>query len=168
LRRSQVSNCISQIPRLFAHTILTLLFYNKKVPGAKIKTEDVPGAYEILDHFHHGEKNSTFVYGSLGLITLEAKQLNEKQELFELHVSEYVQLKRSTEDLEYLKALWDAVSSVIYTFDRYVTYFPNPASLCSHTRLTTFFIYLQLERHALGQNRCGVPGGRVQKAFEGH
>ena len=87
------------------------------VKEVKIKPEDVPGAYEILDHFHHGEKDETFIYGSLSTIAMEAILLNEKQELFELHVSEYIQLKRSAEDLEYLKALWDAVSSVIYTFD---------------------------------------------------
>ena len=87
------------------------------VPGAKIATEDVAPAYEILDHFHHGVEDKTFVYGSLSTIAAQAKALNEKQELFELHVSEYIQLKRSAEDLEFLKMLWDTASSVIYTFD---------------------------------------------------
>ena len=87
------------------------------VKGAKIATDDVAPAYEILDHFHHGVEDKTFVYGSLSTIAAQAKALNEKQELFELHVSEYIQLKRSAEDLEFLKMLWDTASSVIYTFD---------------------------------------------------
>jgi hypothetical protein len=87
------------------------------VRGAKITTDDVAPAYEILDHFHHGVEDKTFVYGSLSTIAAQAKALNEKQELFELHVSEYIQLKRSAEDLEFLKMLWDTASSVIYTFD---------------------------------------------------
>ena len=87
------------------------------VKGAKITTDDVAPAYEILDHFHHGVEDKTFIYGSLSTIAAQAKALNEKQELFELHVSEYVQLKRSAEDLEFLKMLWDTASSVIYTFD---------------------------------------------------
>ena len=80
------------------------------VKGAKIATDDVAPAYEILDHFHHGVEDKTFVYGSLSTIAAQAKALNEKQELFELHVSEYIQLKRSAEDLEFLKMLWDTAS----------------------------------------------------------
>ena len=87
------------------------------VKGSVIKVDDIEPAYETLDHFHHGPKDSKYIYGSLSTISEEARALNEKQELFELHVSEYIALKRSAEDLDFLKALWDMASSVIYTFD---------------------------------------------------
>ena len=87
------------------------------VKGSVIKVDDIEPAYETLDHFHHGPRDSKYIYGSLSTISEEARALNEKQELFELHVSEYIALKRSAEDLDFLKALWDMASSVIYTFD---------------------------------------------------
>jgi dynein heavy chain len=87
------------------------------VPSTKIKVDDIEPAYKILDHFHHGGKTERFVFGSLTTMVNEGSSLNEKQELFELHVSDYIALRRSSEDLEYLKALWDMVSSVIYSFD---------------------------------------------------
>eukprot|EP00227_Mantoniella_beaufortii_P011774 CAMPEP_0197579874 /NCGR_PEP_ID=MMETSP1326-20131121/3768_1 /TAXON_ID=1155430 /ORGANISM="Genus nov. species nov., Strain RCC2288" /LENGTH=4505 /DNA_ID=CAMNT_0043143449 /DNA_START=243 /DNA_END=13760 /DNA_ORIENTATION=+ len=87
------------------------------VAGTKIKVDDIVPAYEILDHFHHGGITDKFTFGSLTTMVTEGASLNEKQELFELFVSDYVALRRSSEDLEYLKALWDMVSSVIYSFD---------------------------------------------------
>jgi hypothetical protein len=39
----KVSNCISQIPRLFAHVILTLFFHNKSRPGVAAPFPPEPG-----------------------------------------------------------------------------------------------------------------------------
>lgn len=46
----------------------------------------------------------------------DAKQLAELQELFELYVSDYLQLQRSSEELLQLKALWDSVGAVMHQF----------------------------------------------------
>jgi hypothetical protein len=43
--------------------------------------------------------------------------LQESQELFELYVSDYLPLQRSTEELLHLKALWDTVGAVMFTFE---------------------------------------------------
>ena len=48
-------------------------------------------------------------------------ELNEKQDLFELIVTDYVALRKSSEDLTNLKLLWDMISSVIYTFTSWNT-----------------------------------------------
>ncbi len=46
----------------------------------------------------------------------ESKQLAEWQDLFELYVSDYLQLQRCSEELLYLKALWDMVGALMYIF----------------------------------------------------
>jgi hypothetical protein len=46
----------------------------------------------------------------------ESKQLAELQDLFELYVSDYLQLQRCSEELLVLKALWDSVGAVMYQF----------------------------------------------------
>jgi hypothetical protein len=40
----------------------------------------------------------------------------ESQELFELYVSDYIPLQRCSEELLHLKALWDTVGAVMFTF----------------------------------------------------
>lgn len=48
--------------------------------------------------------------------TADSKQLQECQDLFELYVSDYLMLQRCSEELLYLKALWDMVGAVMFTF----------------------------------------------------
>jgi hypothetical protein len=43
--------------------------------------------------------------------------LQESQELFELYVSDYIPLQRCSEELLHLKALWDTVGAVMFTFE---------------------------------------------------
>ena len=82
----------------------------------KITTDAIEPAYAALDHFHHGKKDREYVFGSLNDVVAESAELNEKQDLFELIVTDYVALRKSSEDLTNLKLLWDMISSVIYTF----------------------------------------------------
>jgi len=74
-----------------------------------LKLEHVDPAYELLNHFAHGTKNDTFSFGSVTEVVSESAQLNESQELFELYVSDYIDLRRCSEELTYLKGLWDQV-----------------------------------------------------------
>jgi hypothetical protein len=60
----------------------------------------------VLDAFHHGTVDS---YPSVITIMAESKQLQEFQDLFELYVSDYLTLQRCSEELLYLKSLWDMV-----------------------------------------------------------
>ncbi len=53
---------------------------------------------------------------SVTAITAESKQLAEWQDLFELYVSDYLALQRCGEELLHLKAMWDMVGAVMYTF----------------------------------------------------
>lgn len=46
-------------------------------------------------------------YISVTAITAESKQLQEAQELFELYQSDYLALQRCSEELLYLKSVWD-------------------------------------------------------------
>eukprot|EP00951_Prasinocladus_malaysianus_P003015 scaffold21499_cov40-Prasinocladus_malaysianus.AAC.1 len=90
------------------------------VPNAELKLECVGPAYERLDAFHHGTvtcPDSGTVYGSVMEIIAESESLRENQDLFELFVSDYVFLTRCSEELGYLKSLWDTVGSVMYTFN---------------------------------------------------
>jgi hypothetical protein len=64
-------------------------------------------AVQVLDAFHHGA--SVDAYPSVTAIIAESKQLQEFQDLFELYVSDYLVLQRCSEELLYLKALWDMV-----------------------------------------------------------
>ena len=77
--------------------------------------EEVQAAYNTIDSF----KNGGSVHGSLSDIIAEAKYLNECQDLFELFVSDYVQLRRCDEELGYLKELWDMIGYVVYTFNEW-------------------------------------------------
>jgi dynein heavy chain len=96
-------------------------FFKEKAPtrvaGDMVDVADVEPAYALLDQFHHGAKGAKLPHGSLTTIAAEARALNEKQELFELHVSDYVDLRRSAEDLENLKMLWDSTSTIVFTLD---------------------------------------------------
>lgn len=49
------------------------------------------------------------MYPSVYKIIAESKQLQEAQELFELFQSDYIPLQRCSEELLYLKSLWDMV-----------------------------------------------------------
>ena len=61
---------------------------------------------QVLDAFHHGSVNN---YPSVTAIIAESKQLQEFQDLFEMYVSDYLVLTRCSEELLYLKSLWDMV-----------------------------------------------------------
>eukprot|EP00854_Cymbomonas_tetramitiformis_P002137 gene2137-2836_t len=86
------------------------------VEESTLKPELCDPAYVKLDHFHHGEAGDVYRFGSVTTIMDESKSLNESQELFELFVSDYIALRRCSEELGYLKNLWDQVSSVMFTF----------------------------------------------------
>jgi hypothetical protein len=78
------------------------------VSGGELKLEAVRPAYTVLDAFHHG---SVDAYSSVTAIIEESRQLQELQDLFELYVSDYLVLQRCSEELLYLKSLWDMVST---------------------------------------------------------
>lgn len=84
------------------------------VSGSELKLEHVKPAYAILDAFHHGSIDE---YPSVTAIIAESKQLQEAQELFELFQSDYIMLQRCSEELLYLKSLWDMTGAVMYTFN---------------------------------------------------
>jgi dynein heavy chain len=94
-----------------------------------IKLNHVDPAFDVLNHFHNGtggDRDGTgtgagFKFGSVTEITEESRRLNESQELFELFVSDYVDLRRCNEELSYLKGLWDQVGAVMYTFTDWYT-----------------------------------------------
>ncbi|KAL0038617.1 hypothetical protein WJX79_000048 [Trebouxia sp. C0005] len=89
------------------------------VPGAELKLEHVRPAYLVLDAFHHGQVESRM---SVTKIMADSEYLRECQDLFELYVSDYIMLTRCKEELGYLKALWDMVGAVMFTFtDWYAT-----------------------------------------------
>ncbi|DBB00313.1 TPA: Dynein beta chain, flagellar outer arm [Trebouxia sp. C0004] len=89
------------------------------VPGAELKLEHVRPAYLVLDAFHHGQVES---HMSVTKIMADSEYLRECQDLFELYVSDYIMLTRCKEELGYLKALWDMVGAVMFTFtDWYAT-----------------------------------------------
>ena len=52
-------------------------------------------------------------------IIAESKQLQEAQELFELFQSDYIPLQRCSEELLYLKSLWDMVRATLRSGSRY-------------------------------------------------
>ncbi|KAA6419077.1 MAG: flagellar outer dynein arm heavy chain beta [Trebouxia sp. A1-2] len=96
------------------------------VPGAELKLEHVRPAYLVLDAFHHGQVESRM---SVTKIMADSEYLRECQDLFELYVSDYIMLTRCKlelnvltekaivqEELGYLKALWDMVGAVMFTF----------------------------------------------------
>jgi len=67
---------------------------------------DTSACLQVLDAFHHGSVDS---YPSVTAIIAESKQLQEFQDLFELYASDYLVLTRCSEELLYLKSLWDMV-----------------------------------------------------------
>lgn len=54
-------------------------------------------------------------YPSVTSIIAESKTLQEAQELFELFQSDYIMLQRCSEELLYLKSLWDMVGGEAVT-----------------------------------------------------
>lgn len=76
------------------------------MPGGELKLEAVRPAYAVLDAFHHAKVDS---YPSVTTIIEESRQLQEFQDLFELYISDYLVLQRCSEELLYLKSLWDMV-----------------------------------------------------------
>eukprot|EP00232_Nephroselmis_pyriformis_P019075 CAMPEP_0182900652 /NCGR_PEP_ID=MMETSP0034_2-20130328/28990_1 /TAXON_ID=156128 /ORGANISM="Nephroselmis pyriformis, Strain CCMP717" /LENGTH=4527 /DNA_ID=CAMNT_0025034901 /DNA_START=131 /DNA_END=13711 /DNA_ORIENTATION=+ len=98
-------------------------FFQKKAPFAcpsgQLKLDDVAPAYEILDHFHHGDVTSDYKWGSVTNVVGQAKTLNESQDLFEIFVVDYVALRRCEEEITYLKSLWDTVAVVMFTFEEW-------------------------------------------------
>ncbi|KAL6747291.1 flagellar outer dynein arm heavy chain beta [Haematococcus lacustris] len=92
-------------------------FFLKNAPfgvaSAELKLDNVKPAYKVLDDFHH---KSFDKYPSVTAIIAESKQLQEAQELFELFQSDYIMLQRCSEELLYLKSLWDMAGAVMFTF----------------------------------------------------
>jgi hypothetical protein len=67
---------------------------------------------QVLDAFHHGSVDG---YPNVTAIIAESKQLQEFQDLFEMYVSDYLVLTRCSEELLYLKSLWDMVRTAAGT-----------------------------------------------------
>ncbi|KAL4450636.1 hypothetical protein ABPG77_000992 [Micractinium sp. CCAP 211/92] len=92
-------------------------FFQQRAPFAvateELSLEQVKTAYQLLDNFHNGS-----VEGQPSVTTLvaEAEVLRKQQDLFELYVADYIVLQRCTEELNYLKALWDQTAVVLHTF----------------------------------------------------
>ena len=60
------------------------------------------------------------------ILLAESKQLQESQDLFELYVSDYLMLQRCSEELLYLKALWDMAGAVSHVgIQALLTAFPE-------------------------------------------
>ena len=51
-------------------------------------------AYETMDRIHHGARSEELMHGSLVEIKQDSVRLNEMQELFELFVVEYRQVRQ--------------------------------------------------------------------------
>eukprot|EP00882_Tetradesmus_deserticola_P029206 GHRQ01032666.1.p1 GENE.GHRQ01032666.1~~GHRQ01032666.1.p1 ORF type:complete len:122 (-),score=28.89 GHRQ01032666.1:279-644(-) len=87
-------------------------FFLKRAPftvsGGDLRLEAVRPAYAVLDAFHHGSVDG---HASVTAIIEESRQLQELQDLFELYISDYLMLQRCSEELLYLKSLWDTVSA---------------------------------------------------------
>eukprot|EP00878_Enallax_costatus_P043550 GHUV01051571.1.p1 GENE.GHUV01051571.1~~GHUV01051571.1.p1 ORF type:complete len:171 (+),score=57.22 GHUV01051571.1:26-538(+) len=85
-------------------------FFLKRAPftvaGGALAVDALRPAYQVLDAFHHSSVEN---YPSVTTITAESKHLQEFQDLFELYVSDYLVLQRCSEELLYLKSLWDMV-----------------------------------------------------------
>ncbi|MEW5311809.1 MAG: hypothetical protein WDW38_003494 [Sanguina aurantia] len=93
-------------------------FFQRRAPftvpeGEELKLEHVMPSYKILDAFHHGSVDGQ---PSVLQIIGESKALQEAQELFELYQSDYLPLQRCSEELLFLKALWDMAGAVMFTF----------------------------------------------------
>ena len=80
--------------------------------------EQITPAYEVLDRYDHGEVDTEagYPYGSVTRMVARAAALNDSQDLFEVHVVDYVYLTRCSEEIVALKAMWDMVSVVLFTF----------------------------------------------------
>ena len=95
------------------------------VKGGHLDEELVANAYKLIDHYHHGnagdqvpgaEEGVVFNGGNVASIQHDAEKLNENQDLFEIYVVDYVALRRCTEEIQYLKNLWDMLGVVTFTF----------------------------------------------------
>lgn len=97
-------------PNLYVVFPVLSRFFLKRAPftvaGGVLTVDALKPAYQVLDSFHHGSVDN---YPSVMTITAESKQLQEFQDLFELYVSDYLVLQRCSEELLYLKSLWDMV-----------------------------------------------------------
>ena len=80
--------------------------------------EQITPAYEVLDRYDHGEVDTEagYPYGSVTRMVARAAALNDSQDLFEVHAVDYVYLTRCSEEIVALKAMWDMVSVVLFTF----------------------------------------------------
>ena len=86
------------------------------VKNQHLRVDDIGRAYALLDHFRDGDVDKEFIYGSVSNILEESRKLNESQELFEIHVVDYVALRRCDEEIDLLRTLWNLVSDVLTTF----------------------------------------------------
>eukprot|EP00163_Fabomonas_tropica_P009916 TRINITY_DN1985_c0_g1_i1.p1 TRINITY_DN1985_c0_g1~~TRINITY_DN1985_c0_g1_i1.p1 ORF type:complete len:4225 (-),score=1474.45 TRINITY_DN1985_c0_g1_i1:598-13272(-) len=71
--------------------------------------QDIPKAYNTLNKTHT----------MLHTVEEEALALNDLQELFELQVTEFEELKESRQELKWLKTLWDTNAIVVSFFNRW-------------------------------------------------
>ncbi|CAD7696266.1 unnamed protein product [Ostreobium quekettii] len=89
-------------------------FFMKTAPffvnDEEIKLEHVAPAYKILDQFHHG--SNTGIPTPLVSMSLHWHMLC----LLFRYVSDYIMLQRCGEELQHLKALWDTVGTIMFTF----------------------------------------------------
>mmetsp|Transcript_13737 Transcript_13737/g.31794 ORF Transcript_13737/g.31794 Transcript_13737/m.31794 type:complete len:4493 (-) Transcript_13737:49-13527(-) len=91
--------------------------FRKNMP--LVFSENFQAAYQIIDKYHHGAKTEEMAVGSLVELQTEASRLNELQELFELNVTEYKEIKTCLQECAGLKHVWDMISIVVNTYDEW-------------------------------------------------
>jgi len=83
-------------------------------------SENYDEAYKIIDLYHHGPTDPvTLPLGSLVGIQETVAHLNGLQELFEMNVTEYREIKQAVDQAIALKELWDMISLVLKLFDEW-------------------------------------------------
>jgi len=83
-------------------------------------SENYDDAYKIIDLYHHGPTDPvTLPLGSLVGIQETVAHLNGLQELFEMNVTEYREIKQAVDQAIALKELWDMISLVLKLFDEW-------------------------------------------------
>jgi dynein heavy chain len=82
-------------------------------------SENFEEAYSIIDLYHHGPASDDLPLGSLVGIQKTVAHLNGLQELFELNVTEYREIKQAVDQAIALKEVWDMVSLVLKLFDEW-------------------------------------------------
>jgi hypothetical protein len=111
-------------------------------------SENYDDAYKIIDLYHHGPQDPvTLPLGSLCGIQETVAHLNGLQELFEMNVTEYREIKQAVDQACALQELWDMISLVLKLFDEWKKSKWNDISVEVCEKLTqncfqlTFFQY---------------------------